>query len=50
MKTSDRMMSPEGGRRFFHNGSVSSKEGMAMIKSVLSGGEPTFDIVSDDKD
>jgi hypothetical protein len=50
MKTTERLMSPDGvGRRFLHNGSVSSKEGIAMIKSVFSGNEPVFDVMSDEK-
>jgi hypothetical protein len=48
MKTTERLMSPDG-VRFLHNGSVSSKEGIAMIKSVFSGNEPVFDVMSDEK-
>jgi hypothetical protein len=49
MKTTDRLMSPDGVRRNFQNGSVSSKEGMGMIKSVISGGDPYSDAISDDR-
>ena len=49
MKTTERLISPEGGRRYNQIGSVSSKEGMGMIKSVISGSEPNFDMMSDDR-
>ena len=50
MKTTERLMSPEaGGRRFLHNGSVSSKDGIGMIKSVFSVNDPAFDNMSDEK-
>ena len=42
-------MSSNGGRRFIHQGSVSSKDGMTMIKSALSGSEQGVEILSDGK-
>jgi len=49
MKTTERLTSPEGARRNFQNGSVSSKEGMGIIKSVMSGMDPYSDAISDDR-